>query len=74
MKTNRTSVTKTNARLAWGVAEISASTGLSAGFVRHEIKSGRLQARRVGRRVLVLDADLRRYLEDQMLKEADHAK
>jgi excisionase family DNA binding protein len=59
----------TQKRLTWGIAEISAVTGLSAGFVRKEIRAGRLAARRAGRRVLVLDHDLKRYLGDAEPKD-----
>ncbi len=52
----------TNERLAWSVPEICASLPLSQGFIRKEIKSGALKARRIGRRVIVLDQDLRTYL------------
>ena len=55
----------TPARLAWGVGDISTSTGLSAGFLRKQIKAGKLRARRAGRRVLVLDRDLHRYLDEK---------
>jgi excisionase family DNA binding protein len=58
----RTSVTTT--RVAWSVSEVSARTGLSRGFLRNEIRRGRLRARRMGRRVLVLDSELHRYLGD----------
>jgi excisionase family DNA binding protein len=54
----------TQGRLAWSIAEIANSTGLSIGFVRKEIRAGRLVARRAGRRVLVLDRDLQLYLGD----------
>ena len=50
-------------RLAWSVFETSSATGLSTGFIRKEIKAGRLRARRAGRRLLIMDADLRQYLE-----------
>jgi hypothetical protein len=59
----RTSVTQD--RLAWGVGDISLSTGLSAGFLRKQIKAGKLRARRAGRRILVLDRDLRTYLRGE---------
>jgi hypothetical protein len=54
----------TNNRLAWSVSEVAISTGLSTGFVRKEIRAGKLRVRRKGRRLLVLDRDLRRYLGD----------
>jgi len=55
-------ISVTSGRLAWSIAEGASSTGLSIGFVRKEIRSGRLAASRAGRRVLVLDDELKRYL------------
>jgi hypothetical protein len=49
-------------RLAWGLSEISGSTGLSVAFLRAEVRAGRVPVRRFGRRVLVRDEDLRAYL------------
>jgi excisionase family DNA binding protein len=49
-------------RLARSLAEISALTGLSVPFLRNEVRSERLPVRRFGRRVLVLEEDLRDYL------------
>ena len=60
----KASISITTNRVAWSVSEVAASTGLSRGFVRSEIKHGHLRARRAGRRVLVLDKELHRYLND----------
>jgi hypothetical protein len=49
-------------RIAWGLAEIAKSTGLSLAFLRNEVRREALPVKRFGRRVLVLDEDLRRYL------------
>ena len=49
-------------RIAWSLADIAEQTGLSLGFLRNEVRATRLPVRRFGRRVLVLDEDLRRYL------------
>lgn len=49
-------------RIAWSLAEISKQTGLSLGFLRNEVRAERLPVRKFGRRVLVLDDDLRAYL------------
>lgn len=57
-----TSVTEESRKLAWSVAEISEATGLSPGFLRNEVRRGKLLTRRFGRRVLVLDQDLQAYL------------
>ena len=49
-------------RTAWSLSEISQKTGLSLGYLRNEQRAGRLPIRRFGRRVLVLDDDLKTYL------------
>ena len=48
---------------AYSVRDICESLGVSKGFVVGQIKTGKLRARRLGRRVIVLADDLRRYLE-----------
>lgn len=50
-------------RLAWSLAQISILTDLSVGFLRNEVRAGRLVARKFGRRVLIRDEDLRDYLK-----------
>lgn len=54
--------TVTTQRIAWSLAEIAKQTGLSLGFLRNEVRAARLPIRKFGRRVLVLDEDLRAYL------------
>jgi excisionase family DNA binding protein len=49
-------------RMAWSLAEISEATGLSEGYLRGEVKRGALPVKKFGRRVLVLDEDLRTYM------------
>jgi excisionase family DNA binding protein len=55
-------VTATSPRIAWSLAEIAKQTGLSLGFLRNEVRAAHLPIRKFGRRVLVLDEDLRTYL------------
>jgi hypothetical protein len=50
-------------RVAWSLGEISEATGLSLGFLRNDVRRGALPTRKFGRRVLVLDQDLKAYLE-----------
>jgi excisionase family DNA binding protein len=50
-------------RIAWSVSEVSRSTGLSPSFVRKQIKLGKLRGRKKGRRLLVMNKDLRAYLD-----------
>jgi hypothetical protein len=52
----------TSHRIAWSLPELSAMLGLSVGFLRKEARRGALRTRRMGRRVLVTEADLRRFL------------
>lgn len=53
---------ETTQRIAWALAEIAESTGLSLAFLRNEVRRQALPVKRFGRRVLVLEEDLRRYL------------
>jgi excisionase family DNA binding protein len=52
----------TSQRMAWGLGEVAEFTGLSLAFVRNEVRAGRLPFRRFGRRVLIRDEDLQKYL------------
>ena len=54
----------TSRRIAWSLAEISEATGLSIGFLRNDVRRGVLQIKKFGRRVLVLDEELKRYLKE----------
>lgn len=54
--------TETQEKLAYSVEEISTQTTLSKGYLRNEIRAGRLKAQKFGRRVLILNEDLQNYL------------
>lgn len=56
-------------RIAWSLAEISSATGLSRGFLRKEARRGTLTTRKFGRRVLVLNEDLKKYLNKDIETE-----
>lgn len=49
-------------KLAYSVEETSERTSLSKAFLRLEIKRGKLKIKRFGRRVLVLEQDLKEYM------------
>jgi excisionase family DNA binding protein len=53
-----TTEVKTERPLARGIRETAALVGLSPAFIRKAIDSGDLRSTRIGRRVLVKDADL----------------
>jgi excisionase family DNA binding protein len=59
----RTMVTSEE-RMAWSVAEVAARLGVSRNFVLGQISRGVLRARRLGRRVVILNEDLGIYLDN----------
>ncbi len=52
-------VTEALKRKAYSIAEVAQQHGLSRGFVRLEIKRGRLKALRLGRRRLISEEAIR---------------
>lgn len=55
-------VTTENEKLAWTLQEIAEEISVSVEFLRLEIKRGKLKAKKLGRCVRVLNADLQAYL------------
>lgn len=51
-----------NQRLSFSINETVASTGLGRSSIYEAIREGRLRARKVGRRTVVLAADLNDFL------------
>ena len=49
-------------KLGWTLDELARSLSVSVPFIRLEVKRGRLRAAHLGRRVVVLDTEVRRYL------------
>jgi len=49
-------------KLGWTLDELARSLGVSVPFIRLEVKRGRLRAAHLGRRVVVLDTEVRHYL------------
>jgi len=58
---SRTSATP---KLGWTLHELAHSLSVSVPFLRLEVKRGRLKAAHLGRRVVVLDTEVRRYLTE----------
>ncbi len=58
-------------KLGWTLDELSRSLSVSVPFLRLEVKRGRLKAAHLGRRVVVLDTEVRRYLAEA--SEAPHS-
>ena len=53
-----------NPKLGWTLGDLARSLSVSVPFLRLEIKRGRLHATHLGRRVVLLDSEVRRYLAD----------
>ena len=51
-----------NQKLGWTFEELARSLSVSVPFLRLEVKRGRLKAAHLGRRVVLLDTEVRRYL------------
>jgi excisionase family DNA binding protein len=57
-------------KLGWTIDDLARSLSVSVPFLRLEVKRGRLRAARLGRRVVVLDTEVRRYLA----QASDHSR
>lgn len=51
-------------KLGYSIAEVSVLIGLSKGFLRNEIKKGRLKKSCFGRRVLISAENLTKYIKE----------
>jgi imidazoleglycerol phosphate dehydratase HisB len=60
-------------KVAWSLAEISEAVGLSLGYLRNEVRAERLRVKHFGRRVVVLDEDLRRFLAEGSPRDESEA-
>jgi excisionase family DNA binding protein len=56
--------TPSTPKLGWTLDELARSLSVSVPFLRLEVKRGRLRAAHLGRRVVVLDTEVRRYLTE----------
>jgi hypothetical protein len=61
-----TNIVEPKSQLAYSLVQASEATSLSVVYLRKEIRSKSLRAKLVGKRVLILDADLRNWLEEKM--------
>ena len=52
-------------KIAYSVEEAAEQTTLSKSHIRNEIRDGNLKARKIGRRVLILNEDLQNYLRGE---------
>src|SRR5262245_22208612 len=61
-------------RLAHSIAEVVKITGVGRSFLYEEIKAGRLNVRKAGRRSLIFDADLKAWLASLPAKNGENSK
>jgi len=50
--------------LALSISEAASELSVSPGYLRQQIKAGRIRAARLGRRVVLEDCELRRFLKE----------
>jgi excisionase family DNA binding protein len=62
---------ETSYRLAHSICDVAKITGVGRSLLYQEIKEGRLRIRKLGRRTLIFDTDLRTWLESLPEKHAD---
>jgi excisionase family DNA binding protein len=58
-------IAQTQTKRAHSIQSVAEQLSVSVPFVRGEIRNGNLRAKRVKRRVLILDSDLETYLKNQ---------
>ena len=59
----------TSPRLGWTLDDLARSLSVSVPFLRLEVKRGRLRAAHLGRRVVVLDTEVHRYLAEASIAD-----
>lgn len=55
----------TSEKLAWSLKEISELSTLSLGYLRNDVRRGKLPVKKFGRRSLVLTEDLKTYMQQR---------
>lgn len=63
MQIKKNEMTNTIPKLSWRLQEIASATGLSVEFLRKKEREGVLKTKHVGRCVVVMDFDLKLFLE-----------
>ena len=58
-------IKEARSKKAWSVKSAAEQFDASVPFVRNEIREGNLRAKKIGRKVVIMDSDLQEYLENQ---------
>jgi excisionase family DNA binding protein len=61
-KTGRTALSQDFQRMGWSIVDAARTANVGRSTVYQEIKAGRLVARKMGRRTIILDRDLQVWL------------
>ena len=59
-------------KVAYSVEELSLATSLSKAYIRNQIREGKLVAKKVGKRVLVMRADADAYFNSMASMNSSH--
>jgi excisionase family DNA binding protein len=54
-------------RLAWGIREAAQLCSVSTSFIRKALDAGELRRTRLGRRVVIKDADLKKWIDETFI-------
>jgi excisionase family DNA binding protein len=65
---------ETSYRLSHSICDVAKITGVGRSLLYQEIKEGRLRIRKLGRRTLIFDADLKAWLASLPQKDAGESK
>jgi excisionase family DNA binding protein len=61
-KTGRTALAQDFQRLGWSIIDAARTANVGRSTIYEEIRAGRLVARKMGRRTIILDRDLQAWL------------
>jgi excisionase family DNA binding protein len=61
-KTGRTALAQDFQRMGWSIIDAARTANVGRSTVYEEIRAGRLVARKMGRRTIILDCDLQAWL------------
>jgi excisionase family DNA binding protein len=61
----------TKQRISWGLTEASVATGISVATLKRAVRAGKLRTSKVGRRTLVLNEDLQRFIRGDSGEESE---
>jgi excisionase family DNA binding protein len=61
-------------RVAWSIEDAARATGISKSTMRRAIDQGKLPVSRIGRRVVISDETLHRFVQDQSTSASERSR